>query len=122
MFRFWCSDWSDKLNWKSVEAGSFEQLIKKYHREHLWTYDTDNGGEDTATFAIVSPEGETRYFRLNYEWNIEYRDDGDGDGQHFHVDNPYWITEINREEAGDVPGDRDWLILPKTYRPCTCGR
>jgi hypothetical protein len=60
MFRFWCSDWSGRLNWRSAEAVSPEKLVENYHREHLWTYDTDQGGEDAATFAIVSPEGETR--------------------------------------------------------------
>ncbi len=120
MFRYWCSKWSDKLSWKEAEAESFEKLIKNYHRDHLRTYDADNDGDDTAVFAIKSPEGETRYFMLKYEWNIDYRNDADGAYQH--IENPCWITEINREEAGNVPGDRDWLILPKTYRPCTCGR
>ena len=118
MFRYWCSDWSDKLGWKSVEAVSFEKLIEKYHRDHLWIYDADNDGDDRAVFAIKSSEGATRYFLLKYEWNISYRNDG----EYQYVDNPYSITEINREDAGSVPGDRDWLILPKTFRTCTCGR
>jgi hypothetical protein len=122
MFRYWHSDMGDKLNWKSAEAESPEKFIEKYHREHLWTYDTDQGGEDTIIFAIMSPDGELRYFRLYYEWNIDYRDDGDGDGVHFHVDNPYCITEINAGDAGAIPGDRDWLVLPRSYRACTCGR
>lgn len=110
MYRFYSSDRSSDYRWREVEATSFENLIETYHYNNLYTWDADNDGSDTVIFAISDPAGVTKYFRLAYEWIMLPNEEGG-----IHIENPFEITEISRAEAGDIPGDRDWLMIPKTF-------
>jgi hypothetical protein len=116
MFRFWCSNFSSDYRWREVEASTCEGLITKYHREFLWTNDCDNDGEDEVIFGIKAPGEHARFFKLKYEW-IGVREE-----EEYWVDNPFWIEELTGDAVKDVPGDRDWIVIRKSYGCRCCGR
>jgi hypothetical protein len=100
------------LNWVASEGISFADVVERHYNKHCHVPDADNGGEGSCLLVVRdSDNGETRYFTLWYEWNVDHSSDE-------YITNYHTITEVPKEDVGTallakLVEDRDWITLDK---------
>jgi hypothetical protein len=112
--KFYDSSWGRFGFWRDFkepvsEADLLEALLAYCRREHV-VYDTDIGGDDNITFAIMDDSGNVIYRGISHDFGFDYDPE---EGEHC-IYNDY--EDIGTTKPFDHPSaDRDWLKLFEGY-------